>query len=156
MFTARISKDPLTNPPQLCFVEWFGYMRHSTERWREKRYVVVARRDYDPYSKLLQLWQDLENLPAAQIDVKHRTVEALSLGVLQDLIDACQRTHHVATRVLQHLFQFEANKPFILGEKDAPASQQPAGVLVDLRRGGPGHVDEQSSKEWSSAEESPP
>ena len=69
----------------------------------------------------MQRRQDLEDLPAAQVDVKQRAVEAAALGVFKHLVDARQRTDHVAAEFLQDPLQFESNEPFVLGKKDTAA-----------------------------------
>ena len=77
---SRIGEDLFANPPQFSFVKWLRDARHCSERCRKKRHVVVPGRDDKSQTKHLQVRQDFEDLPAAQVDVEQRAIETAAFG----------------------------------------------------------------------------
>ena len=118
-------------PAEFAFINRLGDAWQSAKgRWK-KGDVLVTRRDDERYPQRLQPGQYLENLLAAQVDVKQRTVAPTLQGMAQHFLDQRHRSDHPVTKPFQHCFEFKRDKALVLGDQDTVTGRWNVGVTQD-------------------------
>src|SRR5690349_5706107 len=103
---------------QRALVEWLGNPRQFPKRVGKQAGVVVARGGHHRNIAAEELRQDIEHLPAAQVDIEQRAVKVLSLDSEQDVLEVRQGADHLAAESLQHGLDVERDQALVFGKED--------------------------------------